>query len=67
MSNYRRSGWITTRTGKRHFLDGAVSTLDADFDVPEETSIQEHFKTRCWIGMDPYDSRPVFEPTKTDK
>ncbi|SRR6266852_5496449 len=60
---YRGPQWIRRGTGKPHLVDGSVVTLDPEFDWPDETWIAFHFETHCSIGTDPYDSRPLFEPT----
>ena len=55
--------WICTAAGKPHLLDGSMPILDPEFDWPDETWVAFHFETHDSIGIDPYDSRPLLEPS----
>ena len=59
----RHPQWIRHATGRPHYLDGSVMILDPEFNWPDETWVVFYFETHCSIGMDPYDSRPLLEPT----
>jgi hypothetical protein len=50
--------WIRSRTGKPYFLNGAVETLEPEFDWPDDTWVAFHFESHDSIGTDPRDSRP---------
>jgi hypothetical protein len=62
MSDYHPQ-WIRTSTGKPHFLDGSYPILEPEFDWLDETWVPFYFEKHCWIGIPPYDSRPLFEPS----
>ena len=61
--HFRHPQWIRSSAGKPHYLDGSVMILEPEFDWPDETWVAFYFETHCSIGMDPYDSRPLLEPT----
>ncbi|KJC51073.1 hypothetical protein UP09_03235 [Bradyrhizobium sp. LTSP885] len=58
----RHPQWIRTNTGKPHFLDGSVPTLDPEFDWPDEVWVIDHFESHRSIGTEMYESRSLFEP-----
>ena len=60
---FRGPQWVRRGTGKPHFVDGSMPILEQEFDWPDETWVAPYFEAHCWIGMDPYDSRPLFEPS----
>jgi hypothetical protein len=58
----RHAEWITTSTGRHHFLDGAYPILDQDFDYPDEMWVADHFEAHGSIATELREIRALFEP-----